>query len=360
MISKQLLLGGILLFGGGISLFALNQKNDAPQAVINEQPPATPQDDVARPKKGPLTADIETERRLLEQKRREREALAQEQERQTQALLAEQEKAKAEALRKAQTELEAKKQPQQADDVVDSAVPATTLKVETRPEIIKAQEEAKKAEAKKEAEKKTEQAQTKTEQAKKAEQANEQAKKDIKADKKEPVKAETKKAPKGQHTVQQGDTLIKLSHQYGIPVSVLASANGIGRNDTLTVGKNIKIPSKDEAQKIAKANDTKKADDKTKTDTKAKTDTKKSNKVPTHYSVQVGLVSKDKADALAKQYRQAGYKVQTSQTSRGVRILVGSTKTEAEANALKNKIIKDSRVKTDGAWVKQVDEINAP
>lgn len=358
MISKQLVLGSTLFLGGSVALFALTQKNnDTTQAITShEKPVVAKQEDVVRPTVQPLTTDIETERRLLEQKRQEREARTLEQERQTQALLAEQERAKVNALQKAQAEQDAKKQPQ---TTTDDSSPAK-LTVQTRPEIIKAQEEAKKAEAQKEADRKAEQA-------KKAEQANNQvkemAKKDVKTDKKEPVKAETK-APKGQHTVQQGDTLIKLSHQYGIPVSVIASANNIGRNDTLTVGKNVKIPSKSEAQKIAKANEAKKSGSKEKTDTKVqakeKSDTKKPNKVPTHYSVQVGLVPKDKAAELAKQYRQAGYKVQTSQTSRGVRVLVGSAKTEAEAHTLKNKIIKDGRVKTEGAWVKQVDEINAP
>lgn len=352
MNSKQLLLGGTLILGGGVALFAMTQKNDTPQAISTSEKPAVakPQDEVARPTVQPLTTDLETERRLLEQKRQEHEARTLEQERQAQALIAEQEKAKANAINKALAEQNATTESQNAPTQTSEPAPLT---VKTRPEIIQAQEEAKKAEAEK---KKAEQTQANN----KSDNKAEPAKSEKKPEQKEAVKAETK-APKGQHTVKSGDTLIKLSHQYGIPVSVIATANNMGRNDALTVGKNIKIPSKSEAQKIAKANEAKaqKAEAK-KTDEKAKADTKKSNKVPTHYSVQVGLVSKDKADALAKQYRQAGYKVQTSQTSRGVRILVGKTKTEAEANALKNKIIKDSRVKTDGAWVKQVDEINTP
>lgn len=364
MISKQLVLGGTLLLGGSVALFALTQKgDDAKNTTATEKVAPAPQDEVARPQAQPLTTDLETERRLLEQKRQEREARTLEQERLTQELLAQQEKATQDALKKAQTEqaqIEAKKQaqnsPTETPTVADT--PATPS-VQTRPEVIKAQQEAERLEAQKEAQRKQ------AEQAKKQsildEQTKEKALEQAKAKEKEAkekelqAKESTKTAPKGHHLVKQGDTLLKVSRQYNVPVSVIASVNNMGRNDALTVGKTIKIPTKADIAKAEKAQAEKaqQAQKDTKQD-------KKSNKVPRHYSVQVGLLPKDKANELAKQYRQAGYKVQTSQTSRGVRVLVGSTKTEAEANALKNKIVKDSRVKTEGAWVKEVDEINAP
>ncbi|MDO4895790.1 MAG: LysM peptidoglycan-binding domain-containing protein [Moraxella sp.] len=387
MISKQLVLGGTLLLGGSVALFALTQKNTHNESatISDEKAMTAKQDSVARPTVQPLTTDLETERRLLEQKRLEREARTQEQERQTQALLEAQEKAKADALQKAQAEIDAKKQAQQAKQDpqgTDDSTPAV-LTVQTRPEILKAEQEAKEAEAKKLAEK--QEAQRQKAEAEKKRLTAEQTKKQNtqnseqnktkeptpKKDNKENTNTQNNKTTphKEQHTIKQGDTLIKLSHQYGIPVSVIASANNMGRHDALAVGKTIKIPTKAEADKIARANanktqadkqnqqKTNKADDKKPAE---QANTKKSNKVPRHYSVQVAMLPKDKANALAKEYRQAGYKVQTSQTSRGVRVLVGHAKTEAEANTLKNKIIKDTRVKTDGAWVKEVDEINKP
>lgn len=369
MISKQLVLGGTLLLGGSVALFALTQKgDDTKNATATEKVATAPQDDVARPQAQPLTTDLETERRLLEQKRQEREARTLEQERLTQELLAQQEKATQDALKKAQDEqaqIEAKKQaqnPEQTPVVADTPV---TPSVQTRPEVIKAQQEAERLEAQKEAERKQ------AEQAKKQSLLDEQAKakalEQVKAKEKQAKEQElkakeatkTQTVPKGHHLVKQGDTLLKVSRQYNVPVSVIASVNNMGRNDALAVGKTIKIPSKADVAKAEKAQ-TEKAQQAQKDTKKPAEQEKKSNKVPRHYSVQVGLLPKDKASELAKQYRQAGYKVQTSQTSRGVRVLVGSTKTEAEANALKNKIVKDSRVKTDGAWVKEVDEINAP
>lgn len=367
MISKQLALGSVFLLGGSVALFALTQKSDDPaNGVANTQKSApAPQEEVSRPVVQPLTADLATERQFLEQKRQEREARALEQQRQNQLLFDEQEKAKNNALAKAQAEAKANTSTAQpisgaSTQTQDNSTPAT-LTVQTRPEVIKAQEEAKRAEAQKE--------------------AQNQAKADDK-----PKETQNKNAPattpKGHHLIKQGDTLLKVSRQYGVPVSVLASVNGMGRSDALTVGKTLKIPTKadiakagekekvtaqkeaDKAEKAkadkAKADKEKAEKAKAKAEQAKKDEQKKSNKVPRHYSVQVGLLPKDKAQALASEYRKAGYKVQTSQTSRGVRVLVGSAKTESEANTLKNKIIKDSRVKTDGVWVKEVTEINAP
>lgn len=143
MNSKQLLLGGTLILGGGVALFAMTQKNDTPQAISTSEKPAVakPQDEVARPTVQPLTTDLETERRLLEQKRQEHEARTLEQERQAQALIAEQEKAKANAINKALAEQNATTESQNAPTQTSEPAPLT---VKTRPEIIQAQEKPKK------------------------------------------------------------------------------------------------------------------------------------------------------------------------------------------------------------------------
>lgn len=359
MISKQLLLGGGLFLGGAVAMTAVLANKDTQPQTPPVKAITAKQEEVARPTVKPMTADLETERRLLEQKRKEREARTLDQEKQAQALLAEQENAKNSALKKAQAEFDAKKAKETPTEL--DSTPATPS-VKVRPEVLAAEAEAKK----KEAELNAQVAQSKKqEDEQKAKQKPAEPQKVSASTKTE---SDTKKPTpkKGQHIVAQGDNLLKLSRQYGIPVSVLASANGMGRNDNLSVGKTIKIPSKAEADKIQKANEAKKATPQTdakKTDKKTETDGKKSDgkakSVPTHYSVQVGMINDpEKAAAVANQYRQAGYKVTTSRTSKGVRILVGNEKSADAAKALQGKITKDSRVKTDGAWVKKVDTLN--
>lgn len=68
--------------------------------------------------------------------------------------------------------------------------------------------------------------------------------------------------------------------------------------------------------------------------------------------VQVAISpDKDRVDEVVKKYRDAGYKVTTSNTSRGLRILIGNEKTEEEAKALRTKIAADSRVPSSGAFI---------
>lgn len=389
MISKQVLLSLSLIVGGGVAVYALNQ--DSKPVASNPQTPVA-SDDVARPKVEPLTTDIKTEKQILDQQQKEREARTLAQERQAQALMEDQERAKALALKKAQIEADAIAKAKEKDNLQGDDT-ATSLMVETRPEALQIQREQERAKAQqaKAEQLKAQQAKTqqKPEQIKVAKDADKPAKTGEKSDNKKPspvVAKETNKEkdkkddkPKkaGQHTVARGDTLIKLSHQYGVPVSIIAKANNMGRNDALPAGKTIKIPSKSEIAKIQqelhkadKKETAKKEANKSDTNKKevakdnSQKDSAKKEKsgvrsVPTHYSVQVAMAdSQEKANALAKQYRAAGYKVVTSRTSKGVRVLVGSEKTAEAANNLKSKIAKDSRVKTDGAWVKQVNTIN--
>lgn len=157
----------------------------------------------------------------------------------------------------------------------------------------------------------------------------------------------------------RGDGLIKLSRQYGVPVSALAEANNMGRHDPLPLGKTIKIPSKAQVARLereAKEREAQKAAaasaDKRLKEARQKGSDGDSN---ARYGVQVSLADNQaKADELAKRYRNAGYKVSTSQTSRGVRVLVGSEKNQDAATALRDKIKNDSRVDGSGAWVKRV------
>lgn len=389
MISKQLLLGLSLVLGGGVILYAVNQgQSDTAQNVQTAK--TTPQtdsvattadDSVARPIVEPLTVDMATESKLLTAKQEAREARTLAQEKEAMALIEAQEKAQQLALDKATAEQKA----------LATATPADTLTVETRPEAIavaKAQAERERLEklakekelkAKKEQEQreKDDKEKAKKEQDEKAKadkRANERAEK-AKADKlkaqkeqaekekKEQAKKARDEAPQnannGQHKVVRGDGLIKLSRQYGVPVSALAEANNMGRHDPLPLGKTIKIPSKAQVARLereAKEREAQKAAaasaDKRLKEARQKGSDGDGN---ARYGVQVSLADNQaKADELAKKYRDAGYKVSTSQTSRGVRVLVGSEKNQDAAAALRDKIKNDSRVDGSGAWVKRV------
>ncbi|STZ08129.1 protein TolA [Moraxella caprae] len=376
MIPKQLLLGLSLVLGGGVILYAVNQgQSDTAQNVqtakttpLADSVVTTVDDGVARPTVEPLTVDMATESKLLTAKQEAREARTLAQEKEAMALIEAQEKAQQLALDKATAEQKA----------LATATPADTLTVETRPEAIavaKAQAERERLEklakekelkAKKEQERreKDDKEKAKKEQDEKAKADKLKAQKEqAEKEKKEQAKKARDEAPQnannGQHKVVRGDGLIKLSRQYGVPVSVLAEANNMGRHDPLPLGKTIKIPSKAQVARLeheAKEREAQKAAaasaDKRLKEARQKGSDGDSN---ARYGVQVSLADNQaKADELAKKYEDAGYKVSTSQTSRGVRVLVGSEKNQDAAAALRDKIKNDSRVDGSGAWVKRV------
>ncbi|WP_167539590.1 SPOR and LysM peptidoglycan-binding domain-containing protein [Moraxella caprae] len=357
-------------------LYAVNQgQSDTAQNVqtakttpLADSVVTTVDDGVARPTVEPLTVDMATESKLLTAKQEAREARTLAQEKEAMALIEAQEKAQQLALDKATAEQKA----------LATATPADTLTVETRPEAIavaKAQAERERLEklakekelkAKKEQERreKDDKEKAKKEQDEKAKADKLKAQKEqAEKEKKEQAKKARDEAPQnannGQHKVVRGDGLIKLSRQYGVPVSVLAEANNMGRHDPLPLGKTIKIPSKAQVARLeheAKEREAQKAAaasaDKRLKEARQKGSDGDSN---ARYGVQVSLADNQaKADELAKKYEDAGYKVSTSQTSRGVRVLVGSEKNQDAAAALRDKIKNDSRVDGSGAWVKRV------
>ncbi|UZA42581.1 SPOR domain-containing protein [Moraxella bovis] len=379
MISKQLLLGLSLVLGGGVILYAVNQgQSDTAQNVQTaktipqtDNVATTADDGVVRPTVEPLTVDMATESKLLSAKQEAREARTLAQEKEAMALIEAQEKAQQLALDKATAEQKA------------TATPADTLTVETRPEAIAvakaqakrelleklAKEKELKAKKEQEQREKDDKEKAKKEQDEKAKadklkaQKSQDKKDKAEKEKKEQAKKARDEAPQnannGQHKVVRGDGLIKLSRQYGVPVSALAEANNMGRHDPLPLGKTIKIPSKAQVARLereAKEREAQKAAaasaDKRLKEARQKGSDGDSN---ARYGVQVSLADNQaKADELAKRYRNAGYKVSTSQTSRGVRVLVGSEKNQDAAAALRDKIKNDSRVDGSGAWVKRV------
>jgi LysM repeat protein len=373
--SRQALLGIGMILGGSVMLYAMVQQigeSNQPQptsAMIEE--PTTEQESPQ-----PLTTDIETEKRILAQKQKERAARVAEQERRAQEFLTEQEVAEAEALAKARAESQqyvkniaaTNEQSESSEDVKDTEKSVKSKEVQDAEKLVKAADDAvNEAKAKKQAEDEQQQVKAKQEKAaaeklaesKKEAEAKRQADAQAAAEKKreaaEAAKNEPPKSP-SDYQVKKGDGLIKLARQYNMPVEVLAQANNISPSTSLQLGQNITIPSRNQVQRLEREAAAAEKAAEAKRDAQQKlrdarqevkeTDAKGS------FGVQVALADNQaKADQLAKKFKEAGYQVKTSPTSRGVRVIVGPERGKVAALALKDKINSDSNVNTNGAWV---------
>lgn len=369
--SRQALLGIGMIIGGSVMLYAMVQqigdsnKPEPASAMIEKQSPAqeSPQ---------PLTTDIETEKRILAQKQKERAARVAEQERRAQQFLSEQEAAEAEALAKARAESQqylASSTPaaKDSDDSKDAkkddatAAPSKPSTDSNNTSAREQQEAAKKlADSKKEAE-----AKKQTEAKKQAQAAAEKKQKAA-----EVAKNEAPKSP-SEHQVKKGDGLIKLARQYNMPVEVLAQANNLSPSTSLQLGQNLIIPSRQQVARLAReaaAAEQAREEKRQKEEALAKksADAKreaqqrlsearkevKETDAKGSFGVQVALANNQaKADELAKKFQSAGYQVKTSPTSRGVRVVVGPERGKVAALALKDKINSDPKVNTTNAWV---------
>lgn len=361
MISKQIVLGITLVIGSGVAFFAL-AKNDAQTTKSVQTPQQIPSDTkVAKPVVQPLTADVATEEKLLAEKQRVREAHTLQMQKQAAALLEEQNNARKQALEKASAEANGRMtndtQTVSADSAAKSELIAAPT-VQTRPEAIEAARKAEEAKKAAETLKNSEQ-ETKDEKAKTADKPTENKAENKKEDKNTQTKAPVKA---GTHDVQRGETWQGIANRYGISVAALVEANGMTRNDILRAEHRIKIPSASQiarlerdnkAREAASKDDNKKSDNQSQSKTDKKTESKsQSSQASERYMVQVAISpDKDRVDEVVKKYRDAGYKVTTSNTSRGLRILIGNEKTEEEAKALRTKIAADSRVPSSGAFV---------
>ncbi|SIR83630.1 Sporulation related domain-containing protein [Moraxella cuniculi DSM 21768] len=380
------MLGMALIVGGGLAVFALT-KNDSTSTDTQTTSDALAQSKVAKPTVQPLTADVATEEKLLSQKQRAREAHTLQMQQQAAALLEEQNNARKKALDKANAELSGRNPTTNQQLSADSAAKSELIAaptIQTRPEAIEA---ARKAE---EAKKAAEAAKQAAETAKKSEQQaqttktkDKQQDKAVKSEKTEQAQKKPDNKPAnikvvGNYEVKAGETWQGIANRHGVSVSALVQANGMTANDILRAGSSIKIPAatknqqksqdnkRSEQTKPAAQTQQKKAEKPTEktaeknTDNKAQSEQKQSEnkqnpKLSGRYTVQVAISpDKQKIDEVVKQYRDAGYRVTTSNTSRGLRVLVGNEKTEEGAKALRNKLANDSRVNSSGAFVHQV------
>lgn len=388
--SRQALLGIGMIIGGSVMLYAMVQqigdsnKTKPASAMVEKQSPAqeSPQ---------PLTTDIETEKRILAQKQKERAARVAEQERRAQQFLSEQEAAEAQALAKARAESQqylastapAKdKEAEESKDAEQDTATATKSSTDSDNTATatesdnSAREQQKVAQAQQEAKLKEQAAAKKLAESKKEAEAKKQAevKKQAEAEKKqkaaEIAKNEAPKSPTD-YQVKKGDGLIKLARQHNMPVEVLAQANNLSPSTSLQLGQNITIPSRQQVDRLAreaaaaeKAREEKRQKEealaKKSADAKREAQQKlnearkevKETDAKGSFGVQVALANDQaKADELAKKFQSAGYQVKTSPTSRGVRVIVGPERGKVAALALKDKINSDPKVNTTSAWV---------
>lgn len=380
MVSKQVMLGVALIIGGSVAFFALAKNDSASDAAAQAATEDTTTTKVAKPVVQPLTADVATEERLLAEKQRAREAHNLQMQKQAAALLEEQNNARKQALDKANAEATGRPLSNTQEVSADSAAKSELIAaptVQTRPEAIEAARKAEEAKKAEEAAKKAEQAAKSQSQQAKAQDAKKTD--DNKADTKSDTKEVKAPAKAGTYEVQAGETWQGIANRHGVSVAALAEANGMTRHDLLRAGRSIKIPSASQVARLERDNKAREAKAKQeaakseaskssnttqnksteKSDTKksdTKTETKSQNpQMSGRYTVQVAISpDKEKVDEIVKQYRAAGYRVTTSSTSRGLRVLVGNEKSEEGAKALRKKIADDSRVSAPGAFVHQV------
>ena len=400
--SKQALLGTTVLLGGSVLLYAtMHQVLNAPA-----KPAANSQQVIAKPttdkqpaiSNEPLTADIATEKNLLAQKQKEREQRVAAQEQQAQQYMTEQQRIEAEALARsrAENQLYANKNATNTNSVVASSVTAITQPVvKPRPvDTVAAPPQTQAAVPN--TVQNTAQSQSAA-QTRSATQTKEQAatpKPTVAAPvvaQPQPVAKATPNNP-GTYQVKAGEGLIGLSRRYNVPVDVLASVNNLNTTSNLRVGQTITIPTAAQVNRITQQTQAreqqrqnemarKKQEEQLKEQKRQQEiaqkkleaqqqaqkkqafqaaqdnlrqarQTVKQTDAKGTFGVQVALATDQKnASEITQKLQAAGYKVKTTQTSKGVRIVVGPEKGKIAALALKDKLNNDSRVNVNSGWV---------
>ena len=311
MNNKQRWMGGVVLLGGGVLLAALllkgNQEIEQAQQKIQAPVPETEQaPKLAKPAQDSemvslqaIAVDVETEKRLLEEQRRSREKAVAEQEARAAEFLKMQQQAEAAAARKAAEEYAAinahRAQQDSSDNIPPELVEDETAKQRLAEEKHKlAQKQQAEAEKKADADKQLAADKRKAEAEKKAAEEKRKAEAEKKAaEEKRKVEAENKVA---------------------------------------------------EEKRKAEAEKKRKADAEKARELMENGDKK--------WMVQVALAANQaNADAVVSKLRAKGYKVTTSQTTKGIRIMVGPAKDRDVADAARKKISSDESLNMKGAWV---------
>ncbi|CAB1217196.1 SPOR domain-containing protein [Acinetobacter bouvetii] len=323
MNSKQRWMGGVVLLGGGVLLAALLLKGKE-EIYQNEQktPELAAQVEQKKPSAEggmiqlqPLTVDVETEKRLLEEQRRAREKAVAEQEARAAEFLVMQQQAEADAARKAAEEYAALNAHRTGAQQSSDNIP---------PELVEDEKAKQKhlADEKLLAAKKLQQqtAQQRTDAEKKLAEDKRQAE----AEKKLAEKRAAEKKAAQEQAKHEAELKRKADEKHEAEKKAL------------------------EAKKKEQA--------KQEADAKKKAEAEKARDLLEHgdkqWMVQVALAANEaNADALASKLRAKGYKVTKSPTSKGVRIMVGPSKDRDAADAARKKITGDASLGMKSAWV---------
>ncbi|MBW4019086.1 LysM peptidoglycan-binding domain-containing protein [Moraxella osloensis] len=362
----------------------------------------------------PLTADVATEKNLLAQKQKEREQRVAAQEQQAQQYMTEQQRIEAEALARsrAENQLYANKNAANTNSVVASSVTAITQPVvKPRPVDTVAAPPQTQATVPNTVQN-TAQSQSAAKTKEQAATPKPTVTAPVVAQP-QPAAKTTPNNP-GTYQVKAGEGLIGLSRRYNVPVDVLASINNLSTTSNLRVGQTITIPTAAQVNRItqqAQAREQQRQNEITRKKQEAEQkkqqallqqqqevarkkqeaaqkeqqkqqeiarkkqeaqqqaqkkqafqaaqdnlrqarQTVKQTDVKGTFGVQVALATdQKKASEITQKLQAAGYKVKTTQTSKGVRIVVGPEKGKVAALALKDKLNNDSRVDVNSGWV---------
>lgn len=332
MNNNQRWMGGLVLLGGGVLLAALllKGKDEVHQQEVDpikhpveqvrlQNTQATAASDAVHLQ--PLTVDVATEKRLLEEQKRAREKAVAEQDAKSAEFLHLQQQVEADAARKAAEEYNAmnarrKSSQESSDNIPPELTPEAKAKATSQSHAVPSDADKKAAE-----QKKLQQQKLQNDVAQKK-QAEEQKRK-ADADK------QSKAAAEKQRLAQQTQAKEKA-----------------------------------EAAAERKALDEKKhkvEQDKKKVELKAEQDQKKAEAEKARnilengdkqWMVQVALAANQaNADSVAAKLRAKGYKVTQSKTSKGVRIMVGPSKDRVAADSIRKKINADASLNMKSAWV---------
>jgi len=393
--NKQRWMGGVVLLSGGALLAALLLKGEGQDALlvhnqanssvasratspvgssadaISEQDfnpldadaaqdnPFADQGDVTL---RPLAMDVETEQKLLQEQRAARAKQVAEQEARTAEFLAKQQAAEASAARRAaeeQAEQLARRQarqqavldsadpppPEMDDDSVDAAALQAQRRSEENARLeARAREQAVQAASQQDqALREVEQAKLRAEEAKQA-RLNFQAEQDKREQQRLAAEKAKRDEEKRQAEQRKKDEALAAQRQKEADEKRLKQEQDAAK--------------KAEAERLKAEADQRKADQQAKAVLDAANKRLEAERARAllegdekPWMVQAGMAAtSEAAEAMAAKLKAQGYSVQTSQTSRGVRVLVGPEKGQAAAKALSAKLNQDPRVDVTGAW----------
>lgn len=337
MNNKQRWMGAVVLLGGGVLLAAMlikgkNEIENVPPTTSQQQAQVEqPADSNEMVQLQELSVDVETEKRLLEEQRKARERAVAEQEARAAEFLAMQQQAEADAARKAAEEyaaLMAKRQGSMSSDNIP-------------PELV--EDEAEKAKRVAEEKAKAEAAKTQsTEQQRLAEEKK-------KAEEKQKTEAEQKRLAEEKKRKEEA----KKAESEKQRVEEQKKADEKRKQEEKKAEEKRKAEEKNKAD----AEQKRVAEEKKRKEEEAKkAEAEKARKLleegDKNWMVQVALAANQaNADAMVAKLRAKGFKVVTSQTSKGIRVMVGPEKDREKADLSRKKINADPSLNMKGAWV---------